>query len=51
MEGRDVLFGGTVGLPGKRSVGHTGPLLSGVSAAGLRVVTAGVTPRAESGQA
>lgn len=35
-------------LPGKRSVDHTRPLLSGVNIAGLHVVTAGVTPHAES---
>lgn len=32
----------------KRSVGHTRPLPSSASSAGLRVMTAGVTPRAES---
>lgn len=35
-------------LPGKRSVDHTRPLPSGVNIAGLHVVTAGVTPHAES---
>lgn len=51
MEGCDVLFGVTIGLPGKRSVGHTGPLPSSINIAGLRVMKADVTPRTESGQA
>lgn len=36
------------GRPGKRSVDHTCPLPSSVNIAGLHVVTAGVTPHAES---
>lgn len=40
MEGRDVQFGVTIGLPGKRSVDHTGPLPSSVNVAGLRAMTA-----------
>lgn len=36
------------GRPGKRSVDHTRPLPSSASVAGLHVVTAGVTPHAES---
>lgn len=40
--------GGVDGRPGKRSVDHTRPLPSSVNIAGLHVVTAGVTPRAES---
>lgn len=48
MEARDFLFGANTGLPGRRSVDHTGSLPSGVNIGGLRVRTAGVTPCAES---
>lgn len=49
MEGRDVLPGRTIGLPGKRSVDHTGLLPSHVNIAGLHGMTADVTPEFRSG--
>lgn len=48
MEGRDILFGVNVGLPGKRSVDHAGPLPSSVTIAGRRVMTADVTAESRS---